>query len=283
MADQFPFRFSTKQFDAETGFYYYGYRFYSPELGRWLSRDPVEEQGGLNLYGFVGNDPVDRWDMLGLGEYSIGNSPPKNELQLNANTWNTMTGDALDIALILARTRMTIAGGRLRGMPDASAHLAHFLDNSGTRYTNRFKNMNKESASARQHYISEMNDALAAAERLLPNDGRSDIVTVREESAENMEGNWLYAVGIYRTWAKGTVKKCGDTYELVWSFNFRDNYDWELNNGLGGGIITDREMALLHRYGRAREYEMVGEQSNTIKWKKGQRFETGARVSGGGR
>ena len=35
-----------------------GYSYYAPEQGRWLSRDPIEEQGGLNLYGFVNNDPV---------------------------------------------------------------------------------------------------------------------------------------------------------------------------------------------------------------------------------
>jgi len=37
-----PFRFSTKYTDLETGLIYYGYRYYSPSLGRWLSRDPVE-------------------------------------------------------------------------------------------------------------------------------------------------------------------------------------------------------------------------------------------------
>ena len=45
--------------------YYYGYRFYSPELGRWVSRDPIEERGGLNLYGFVGNDGVNDSDLFG--------------------------------------------------------------------------------------------------------------------------------------------------------------------------------------------------------------------------
>ncbi len=49
-ADEVPFRFSTKYFDSETGLYYYGYRFYAPELGRWINRDPVEDSGGLNLY-----------------------------------------------------------------------------------------------------------------------------------------------------------------------------------------------------------------------------------------
>lgn len=61
-----PFRFSTKYLDSETGLYYYGYRYYSPVLGRWLNRDPLGERGGLNLYGFVFNSPVKFADRLGL-------------------------------------------------------------------------------------------------------------------------------------------------------------------------------------------------------------------------
>lgn len=61
-----PYRFSTKYTDDETGLLDYGYRYYDPMLGRWLSRDPIAERGGLNLYGFVGNDGVDSWDRLGL-------------------------------------------------------------------------------------------------------------------------------------------------------------------------------------------------------------------------
>ncbi|TAE93461.1 MAG: RHS repeat-associated core domain-containing protein [Verrucomicrobia bacterium] len=44
---------------------YYGYRYYHPQTGRWINRDPIEERGGLNLYGFVGNDGLNRWDFLG--------------------------------------------------------------------------------------------------------------------------------------------------------------------------------------------------------------------------
>jgi RHS repeat-associated protein len=60
------FRLSTKYHDDETGLVYYCYRYYSPELGRWLNRDPLEERGGLNLYVFVNNDPVGGYDLLGL-------------------------------------------------------------------------------------------------------------------------------------------------------------------------------------------------------------------------
>jgi RHS repeat-associated protein len=46
------------------------YRAYDPDTGRWLSRDPIEEEGGLNLYGYVGNNPVYDADFLGLASNS---------------------------------------------------------------------------------------------------------------------------------------------------------------------------------------------------------------------
>lgn len=61
-----PFRFSTKYTDAETQLVYYGLRYYSPTLGRFINRDPIEEKGGLNLYAFVGNNGINGWDMLGM-------------------------------------------------------------------------------------------------------------------------------------------------------------------------------------------------------------------------
>jgi RHS repeat-associated protein len=71
IAHQNPIRFSSKFTDVETGLFYYGYRYYSPSMGRFLNRDPIEEEGGLNLYGFVGNDPLNRWDYLGLTTITV--------------------------------------------------------------------------------------------------------------------------------------------------------------------------------------------------------------------
>ena len=61
-----PLGFSTKYTDTETGLVYYIGRYYIPPLGRWPSMDPTEEEGGLNLYGFVGNDGINFSDFLGL-------------------------------------------------------------------------------------------------------------------------------------------------------------------------------------------------------------------------
>ena len=65
MANVFSLRYSTKYFDSETGFYYYGRRFYSPKLMRWITRDPIGEEGGVNLYGFCHNAAVSVVDLLG--------------------------------------------------------------------------------------------------------------------------------------------------------------------------------------------------------------------------
>jgi RHS repeat-associated protein len=67
-ADLLPFHYSSKLRDVDSGFNYYGYRFYDPGAGRWLNRDPIGERGGVNLYGMVGNDAVGRVDVLGLCE-----------------------------------------------------------------------------------------------------------------------------------------------------------------------------------------------------------------------
>ena len=58
------YRFSTKPIDVG-GLYYFGYRYYSPGLGRWISRDPIEERGGINLGAFVLNNSIHSIDPLG--------------------------------------------------------------------------------------------------------------------------------------------------------------------------------------------------------------------------
>ena len=63
--DGLEFGFSTKYTDGETDLCYYGYRYYDPSTGRWPSRDPIEEEGGSNLYCFVKNNANNQIDVLG--------------------------------------------------------------------------------------------------------------------------------------------------------------------------------------------------------------------------
>ncbi len=61
----------TSELNANPSFFpsmdvtYYGYRWFDPATERWPSRDPIGESGGINLYGFVGNDGAGRWDLWG--------------------------------------------------------------------------------------------------------------------------------------------------------------------------------------------------------------------------
>lgn len=114
-ADANPYRFSSKYWDGETGFYYYGYRFYNPDAGRWLNRDPIGEKGfnvlrrqhrgpvftkrsasgsrlyDYNLYAFVQNSPVDAVDYLGLAAIC-------DKLWQCATSWNNRRWSTLQDA-----------------------------------------------------------------------------------------------------------------------------------------------------------------------------------------
>jgi len=87
-----PFQFSTKRYDEGTGLNYYGYRFYSPAIERWMNRDPLGEAGGINLYGFVQNDPVNFIDPSGLDAivtlYAGQNGNPFNHIGIGTTTGN---------------------------------------------------------------------------------------------------------------------------------------------------------------------------------------------------
>src|SRR5437899_5428949 len=78
LANANVYRFSSKEVHLNSGMYYYGFRFYDPNLQRWINRDPIEEAGGINLYDYVGNDPFSGSDPLGLwntcGHNSLLNS-----------------------------------------------------------------------------------------------------------------------------------------------------------------------------------------------------------------
>jgi RHS repeat-associated protein len=63
---QQPFRFAARELDPETGLYYNRARYYDPGVGRFLSEDPIGLAGGVNLYTYAGNNPVDYTDPFGL-------------------------------------------------------------------------------------------------------------------------------------------------------------------------------------------------------------------------
>lgn len=78
-----PFRFSSEYHDDETALVYYNYRYYSPELGRWMSRDPIGEKGGENLYAIADNSLIDFYDILGHAAISFEFNGPQTPLGIS--------------------------------------------------------------------------------------------------------------------------------------------------------------------------------------------------------
>jgi RHS repeat-associated protein len=70
-----PFRFATKYYDQETGFYNFGKRFYDPVTGQFLSREPLGEKESLNLYSYCGNDPINYVDVDGMKKIDLRSVP----------------------------------------------------------------------------------------------------------------------------------------------------------------------------------------------------------------
>jgi RHS repeat-associated protein len=65
LAEANTYRFSSKEYLPNAGLYYYGFRFYEPNLQRWLNRAPIAEKGGINLYEVLGNNGVNEADGFG--------------------------------------------------------------------------------------------------------------------------------------------------------------------------------------------------------------------------
>jgi RHS repeat-associated protein len=75
LAEANLYRFSSKEWHPPSGLVYYLYRYYDPSLQRWPNRDPIEEEGGLNVYAFVSGDPINKIDKFGLASSTTPGVP----------------------------------------------------------------------------------------------------------------------------------------------------------------------------------------------------------------
>lgn len=99
-----------------SGLYLTYYRAYDPELGRWLSRDPLMESAGLNLYAYVFNDPVNMYDPLGLLTASDVGGYLGGKIDAGTESLSIDSGGAL---AFIGNTVIYAAGGLLGAGADA--------------------------------------------------------------------------------------------------------------------------------------------------------------------
>jgi len=268
MAKANPLRFSTKCQDDETDLLYYGYRYYGASTGRWIGRDPAGEQGGMNVYGFVENNPVNSFDLLGLLDYYLGNTDP---------TYTPPpTGQTPIAPTVGLRARWLIIDGaavaEVAVYPHAAGFLTYYLNGDGTPVKVSVDDMLNDSVNARTVYRAELTQAIAFAATLAKKpSGDYDIDSRTASQGEfrpSDSKDWFLAIGRYVAWGKGKahVKDCKVT--LDFTYEFRKRYQWQVDQGksvtLLGLTITDAQMGELSEAGLAKEFDITGEKSETV-------------------
>lgn len=103
------FAYTGQYYDKESGLYYYKNRYYSPEIGHFLSQDPMGMVNGPNVYAYVTNDPLNWIDPMGTEkqdrgfwgtawDYTLGNPHVQGGLQAFGGIIETTAGAALGVA-----------------------------------------------------------------------------------------------------------------------------------------------------------------------------------------
>jgi len=105
-------RFPSQYFDEETGLHYNRSRYYSPEFGCYLSRDPQGFAGGLNLYTYAAGDPVNHDDPLGMWTWS---GVLTTASRVTAVIAGVAAGAAVGLALAACPPLAILAGGAVAG------------------------------------------------------------------------------------------------------------------------------------------------------------------------
>jgi RHS repeat-associated protein len=124
------FLYTGHYWHAKSGLYLTLYRAYDSVLGRWLSRDPIAEAGGINLYSYVSGNPINYYDSLGLYIDQLPPNPPGYD----PNTWQNLGKNP--------NGRWELKdpnGGKWRADPEDPSHWRHWHDPKGKRWPSNSK------------------------------------------------------------------------------------------------------------------------------------------------
>ncbi len=255
MVNDFRYRFSTKYYDAETSLYYYGYRFYSPSLSRWLNRDPIEERGGVNLYCLLRNQAINRADRLGRHPF----------LDMLVAGITSQLGDptteefAADAALRLYK-ELSFLGKYMS--PLAAKLMTHWLEGSGKEYTISSSDVKKAMLYALPATNSPCVQLKQKLRSWIPDPMLEKRVALSNKTValEATEGPYMHAFGAFKITFTGDVICKKNSYVFAGDWEFFDRYDWHagLSASIAGTRIEDKWALLVEDYYDAKPFDEKG-------------------------
>jgi len=241
LADVFSFGFSTKYHDRETGVIGYQQRVYLPVLGRWLNRDPIEEEGGFNLYGFCYNNAIIGYDIDG--------------------------GAVKTLEEIEASYREMIAVARRKGKNVAADNLEYFLSGRGgtrsldwnwVRSFNSVITAEKRNKNRFEQKLKDKARELSNGECIIFND-YFDAMNTANVFSEMYYASGTFTISSYGEFTlhrEGCVVSIDGNLDHQW----HDDYDWHVGLSAyvpGFGNISDADGQRLEDAGRASSFKMI--------------------------
>jgi RHS repeat-associated protein len=109
------YTYTGREFDSDTGLYYYRARWYEPQVGRFISEDPIGFDGGMNWYSYVENDPVNYDDPSGLQK-------AHGDLSQFCNDCDTIDSDIARLAASIATRSAELSHRKRIGEQIDSGH-----------------------------------------------------------------------------------------------------------------------------------------------------------------
>jgi hypothetical protein len=242
-----------------------------------LSKDPVAEQGGENLYVFLGNSALDFVDINGLAGYKLG---PPTEPSLNFD--HTFPFDPQEHATIGDRTSWVWWGTKAAiaspFLPDAVRAYRHYRDGSGADLPVDYQKAYRDDSLIKQWVDMEIMTAGKEAEQLW--DGKSASFQMTGGPAGVPNGtseNWQKTIGAHFIWGSADVRvKCPAEkngkriFEMTITINERDMYNFNPGSHDIASGTPDNINGRFSTLGWAREFRTLGSLVQVVAWKQGE-------------
>jgi hypothetical protein len=154
------------------------------------------------------------------------------------------------------------------GKPEAAGMLKHYFDNTGTDRQIDLRKIVETTDAGRDLYISQRNAAMKyAMDNAVDGHNITFASTRGEQRVFSGNDDWFYASGNFTGWSKSTVYKNGNDYTMSMDLNFYDPYNWDRNGTqFFFGTVEDKDLALFHKQGLAKDFTIRGKLSVEIQW-----------------